>query len=283
MSHGKEYAGRYVGEVVSVDDAGKLLRVKVNVYDIFDGIPVANLPWTYISQSFGGRTNEGLTIPLHVGDVVWVEFIHGDTRRPLIVGGVQTNLNGIPNSPDDAWGGAGKYTHKRSGSEPAVPEPDYYKDVVFKQNNALIQLCNGGNIRITQMTSGSAIELLPTGDIVIHCEGNIYASATGNLTASIQGNATATVTGNVNIESKAVATLKASTSITLNAPVVNIQGVLNTMAQGGGAGTANITGSMNVKQGNVTVSGDVTAGSISLQGHVHGGVESGGSKTSAPQ
>lgn len=275
MSHGKEYTGRYVGEIVNVDDTSKLLRVKVNVYDIFDGIPVASLPWAYVSQTFGGRTNEGLTIPLHVGDVVWVEFIHGDTRRPLIVGGVQTNINGVPNSPDDAWCGAGKYIHKRSGSEPAVPDPDYYKDVVFKQNNALIQICNGGNIRITQMTSGSAIELLPSGDIVIHSEGNIFASATGNLTA--------TVTGNVNIESSAATTIKASNSITLNAPVVNIQGILNNTAQSGGAGTANITGSMKVTQGNVTVSGDVTAGSISLQKHVHGGVETGGGNTGSPK
>ena len=283
MSHGKEYAGRYVGEVVSVDDAGKLLRVKVNVYDIFDGIPVASLPWAYVSQTFGGRTNEGLTIPLRVGDVVWVEFIHGDTRRPLIVGGVQTNINGVPNSPDDAWGGAGKYAHKRTGSEPAVPAPDYYKDVVFKQNDALIQICKGGNIRITQMTSGSAIELLPSGDVVIHSEGNLYASAKGDLMATIQGNATATVTGNVNIESGTGATLKASNSITLNAPIVNIQGVLNSTAQGGGAGSANISGSMSVTGGGVTVSGDVTAGSVSLQTHVHGNVQSGGSDTSAPK
>lgn len=35
MSHDKHYAGRFIAEVVSVDDPEKRCRIKVNVYDIF--------------------------------------------------------------------------------------------------------------------------------------------------------------------------------------------------------------------------------------------------------
>ena len=35
--------------------------------------------------------------------------------------------------------------------------------------------------------------------------------------------------------------------------------------------------------GTITATGDVQAGSVSLESHVHGGVQSGGSKTSAPE
>ncbi|MBR0559492.1 phage baseplate assembly protein V [Neokomagataea anthophila] len=43
-----------------------------------------------------------------------------------------------------------------------------------------------------------------------------------------------------------------------------------------------ITGSLTVT-GPINAQGDVTAGTVSLQNHVHGGVQSGGAKTSAPQ
>lgn len=49
-------------------------------------------------------------------------------------------------------------------------------------------------------------------------------------------------------------------------------------------GQVNITAPSGVNiSGNVTVSGDVVASGISLTGHVHGGVQSGGSTTSGPQ
>ena len=114
------------------------------------------------------------------------------------------------------------------------------------------------------------------GDIVVKATGNADINVTGNVTEAVGGSLTATVTGNVTVASSATVTIKASSAITLNAPTVNIQGTLNTSAQGGGAGSANITGTMKA-------TGDITAGNISLQNHVHGGVQAGSSNTSAPK
>lgn len=114
------------------------------------------------------------------------------------------------------------------------------------------------------------------GDIVVKATGKADINVGGNITEIVGGALTATVTGDVSVTSSAAVTIKASSAITLNAPTVNIQGTLNTSAQSGGSGVANITGTMKA-------TGDITAGNISLQNHVHGGVETGGSNTSAPK
>lgn len=114
------------------------------------------------------------------------------------------------------------------------------------------------------------------GDIVAKATGNADINVDGNVTETVGGDLSATVSGNISVASSSAVTIKGASSITLNAPTVNIQGTLNTSAQSGGSGSANITGTMKV-------TGDVTAGNISLQKHVHGGVETGGGNTGAPK
>ena len=113
MSHDKHYAGRFIAEVVSVDDPEKRCRIKVNVYDIFDGVPVRDLPWAVFSLPLGSRAGEGMLCPVRVGDMVWVEFIGGDTRRPVVVGGAHASPGGVPTLPPEIFQGAGQFEHKR--------------------------------------------------------------------------------------------------------------------------------------------------------------------------
>ncbi|WP_303995682.1 phage baseplate assembly protein V [Desulfovibrio piger] len=195
MSHDKHYAGRFVAEVVSVDDPEKRCRIKVNVYDIFDGVPVRDLPWAVFSLPLGSRAGEGMLCPVRVGDMVWVEFIGGDTRRPVVVGGAHASPGGVPTLPPEIFQGAGQFEHKRTPDEPPVQTPPYYEDVVFCQNRALIQFCRSGHLRVTQMDSGSAIEILPSGDMVVHCEGNMYASVKGNVLEAVEGDYTQKISG----------------------------------------------------------------------------------------
>lgn len=196
MSHSKSYSDTYPGKVVSVTDPQKRGRVKVHVYDIFDNVPVNDLPWATFCLPLGSRKGEGLVTPVQVGDEVWVRFNNGSTRYPMIVGANHATPDGIANLPPEALQGSGGYAHKRTDKQPAVEEAPYYEDVVYKQNNALIQITRAGNIRITQMASGSAIELLPSGDIVIHGEGNCFISVKGNTEEEYDGNLKQTIKGN---------------------------------------------------------------------------------------
>ena len=219
MSHSKTYSGVYIGEVVSVADPEKKCRVKVNVFDVFDGVPIAALPWATFILPLGSRAGEGEVCPVQVGDQVWVQFVGNDTRRPLIVGAAQAMPGGIVNLAPDVFQGAGQYAHKRTDREPQVSAPPYYEDFVLCQNRALIQFCRSGNIRVTQMDSGSAIEILPSGDMVAHCEGNLFTSVAGNVLQTVSGNVTQEVKGDVSQTANGNISIKSSTNVSITAPV----------------------------------------------------------------
>ena len=67
--------------------------------------------------------------------------------------------------------------------------------------------------------------------------------------------------------------VSASASVTINAPVINLNGQIN----GGGS-----SGARAAFTGDVNVTGDVTAGNISLKTHVHSGVQSGSDTSGQP-
>ena len=210
MSQIKSYSDQYIGEVVSVADPQKQCRVKVRVYDVFDGVPVNDLPWATFNLPLGSRKGEGLVAPVQVGDIVRVRFDNGDSRQPVIVGAAQAMPDGVPNLPPDAFQGAGGYEHKRTPDQPPAEAAPYYEDVVYSQNRALIQLTRSGTIRITQMDSGSAIEIKANGDMIIHCEGNCFMSVqgktleeyNGDLEQRIKGNFKQTIDGSMQQVSK---------------------------------------------------------------------------------
>lgn len=100
-----------------------------------------------------------------------------------------------------------------------------------------------------------------------------YNSATNTLTVTVAGNA------NVIINCK-VATVHAETSVTLDTPETTVTGNLTvaksfTMGQEGGSAT--MKGNVAIEGGSLTHNGK-NVGST----HTHGGVQSGGSNTAAP-
>ena len=268
MSHSKTYSGFYIGEVVSVADPEKKCRVKVNVFDVFDGVPIAALPWATFILPLGSRAGEGEVCPVQVGDQVWVQFVGNDTRRPLIVGAAQAMPGGIVNLAPDVFQGAGQYTHKRTDREPQVSAPPYYEDFVLCQNRALIQFCRSGNIRVTQMDSGSAIEILPSGDMVAHCEGNLFTSVAGNVLQTVSGNVTQEVKGDVSQTANGNISIKSSTNVSITAPTIGLNGATSIRSESGGAGTVSIHGDIE-QRGSQIVTGDVTASNVSLASHTH--------------
>lgn len=240
MSQSENYSGTYMGEVMDVADPARRCRVRVNVYDIFDGVPVDDLPWANFALPLGSRPGEGAIIPVRVGDLVWVQFIAGDSRRPIIIGSGQAAPGGKVNLPPEACQGEGQFEHKRGENQPPVDTPPYYEDVVVCQNRALIQLCRAGNIRVTQMDSGSAIEIAPSGDVLLHTEGKLFLSVEGDTLLEYTGSVTEHFKSNL-------------TTI--------IDGGWTLSAKGGSKMTSdfNMDGNLNVS-GNTSVGGDVQAG-----------------------
>lgn len=190
MSHSKRYEGTYIGEVVSVADPQKLMRVQVRVYDVFDGVPPNDLPWATYNLPLGSRPGEGGIIPVKVGDLVNIDFPHnGDTRRPRITGAAPLAPGGKPNLPGEAFG-QGEYQHKRTPEEPQPETPGYHEDITYKQNGVLIQLTKSGELRFTQIASGTSIEISKDGHIVLHGEKDVFVSAQGKCLMDITGDFT---------------------------------------------------------------------------------------------
>ena len=84
-----------------------------------------------------------------------------------------------------------------------------------------------------------------------------YDRATHALTADIPG----------------TATIKASESITLEAPIIYLRGTLVQSAKDGSPGVANFSGGMNIQNGGLNVAtGEVVASGVSLMSHTTEGV-----------
>lgn len=89
------HAGVTVGEVTNINDPKTIGRVKVR----FPGLSASEeSAWARIAVLGGGANRGNVFIP-EVGDEVLVAFEGGDTRTPVVVGGLYGNKSTIP-APD---------------------------------------------------------------------------------------------------------------------------------------------------------------------------------------
>lgn len=79
----------------------------------------------------------------------------------------------------------------------------------------------------------------------------------------------------VTLDNAGTVTITSKTKIVLNAPEIELNGLLAQGSYAGSGGTVTLIGPLNVTN-------DVKSGTISVQGHLHGGVQSGASNTGAP-
>ena len=91
----------YLAEVVSVNDPEGLARVQIRLLS-FDGIGDQDAPiWARVAVPFAGN-NRGAFLMPDVGDEVLVTFLNGDTRLPIVTGGL---WNGSASVPEQLGGG----------------------------------------------------------------------------------------------------------------------------------------------------------------------------------
>jgi len=126
----------------------------------------------------------------------------------------------------------------------------------------------------------------PDVDVRRYDDGTVlrYDRAAHRLTAEVQGEICVTCTGRADVTAQDAARVESKSVLTLAAPRILLEGTIAMRAYGGGgATTAQLTGSLTVRQGGVTVpDDDVKAGQISLVGHHHTGVYPGGGTSGEP-
>jgi len=240
----RQYSGEYVG-IVETGEHDEFMRVQVRVKEIFtDDVPAAALPWATYRLPPGSRINDGFFTPVKAGDYVWIDFpFAADTRRPRITGGVHYCPKEKPAFPAEAYDPTsdGACTPFRTGLPDAVDRTPVKPDqppCVFKQNGACIEMLRDGTVRVTNIASGSNIEISQDGQIIIHAEKALYLSSKENQETAIHGDRDITVMGDIvqnaqsdvtettkgehNISGMKGVTITSDAKITIKAPLVEI-------------------------------------------------------------
>lgn len=203
------------GFVDSYDQATRLCRVRIP--GVTDGAEV--LPQAMLCYPIGDKS-EHTEIRILPGDRVWLDFVNGDPRFPIIVGF-------RPKETDNAinWR---RWHH-------ANIELQADTDMRLLATAAKVYVSAGTKV---QFAAGTNIEATAGADVVVSAGGAVTINATSiTLTAG-------------------AITLNGPTTCTSS---LTVQGLLTYLAgmagSGGGASSANITGNINVTGGEVTVDG----------------------------
>lgn len=111
----------YLARVVSVQDPESLARVQIRLLN-YDGVKDQDSAiWARVALPFAGDRRGAFLLP-DVGDEVLVSFVNGDSRFPVVVGGLWNGATGIPETLGgdrvDRWTITGK-----AGTRIAIEEP----------------------------------------------------------------------------------------------------------------------------------------------------------------
>lgn len=171
------FQSHYLGEVVSVQDPDNQSRVQVRLFS-FDGPADQDGPiWARVAVPFAGAGSGAFLLP-DVGDEVLISFVQGDSRLPIVVGGL---WNGAAQAPEqlggdrtDRWSLVGK-----AGSRIAIVEET--------AASATISLETPAGVSATLSdTGGGQVEIRAAGNtITINSSGvSIQAAAKVSVQAS---------------------------------------------------------------------------------------------------
>jgi uncharacterized protein involved in type VI secretion and phage assembly len=193
------FQSHYLGEVVSVQDPANQSRVQVRLFS-FDGPADQDGPiWARVAVPFAGAGSGAFLLP-DVGDEVLISFVQGDSRLPIVVGGL---WNGAAQAPEqlggdrtDRWSLVGK-----AGSRIAIVE------------------ATPGNATISFKTANGV-----TGTLTDSGGGQIELKAAGNTITIDSGGVSVQAAAQVSVQASQVE-VKAG-QVTVNAAVSNFSGMV---------------------------------------------------------
>lgn len=207
--------GRQRAIVESVDHPLRHYKAQVRVLGRDEGLPPESLAWAEYELPLGTRANNGGVSPVEPGDYVWVEFVGGDTRAPVITGACLYAPGGVLNMPHEAFAGPESYQHKRTDKQPKPPAPQYHGNPTLSLYGTLLEIEKAGGFRVTHKGSGSAVEVTASGQFVLHGEAESFLSSVGDMLVEGDAKLTVIVKGNADMKSDGDISLKANGKLSL--------------------------------------------------------------------
>jgi len=93
-----KFEGFYRGKVLDNDDPSKLGRIKIEIYDVFEGIKSSDLPWAVPAMPVFAGAGGGFgyfAVP-EVGSFVWCFFECYDMYQPVYFAEATDGVHGLP-------------------------------------------------------------------------------------------------------------------------------------------------------------------------------------------
>lgn len=184
-SRAEELSRPYLGTVVSVEDPDHLARVQVRLLS-FDGVADQDAAmWARVALPFAGDNRGAFMLP-DVGDEVLVVFVNGDSRFPVVVGGLWNGATGIPETLGgdrvDRWTITGKAGTRIAIEEAQSGQPT----IVFTTPGGVTGKLTddaGGKI-VLQLSGGSTSITLDSSGVSVQTGSNVQIQASQlNVTA----------------------------------------------------------------------------------------------------
>lgn len=156
------FHGGYLAEVVALNDPDSRSRVQVRLLN-FDGVADHDGPiWARVACPFAGDNRGAFLLP-DVGDEVFVVFVNGDPRFPVIVGGL---WNGASEPPETISGGRNrrKVIRSKNGVKLTLDDQDGQEQfIVETPGGQKITLKDGPGAVFIEDSNGNSAKLETAG------------------------------------------------------------------------------------------------------------------------
>lgn len=156
------FHGGYLAEVIDLDDPESLSRVRVRLLN-FDGVSDHDGPvWARVACPFAGDNRGAFLLP-DVGDEVFVIFVNGDPRMPVVVGGL---WNGSSTPPETIASGRNrrKVIRSKNGVKLTLDDQDGQEQfIVETPGGQKITLKDGPGAVLIEDSNGNSAKLETAG------------------------------------------------------------------------------------------------------------------------
>jgi phage baseplate assembly protein gpV len=229
---GTRLTGVVVGIVTNNKDPENMGRVKVKVPDLADTVESA---WARVAMVGAGASRGVFFLP-EINDEVLVTFEAGDTRRPLVLGGLYGGKTKSPLTSDQAVAASAvskRQIVSRLGHVIELSDGEQPAEKHVQLKNADGQLIRVGSDKVTVDSAGKPIEILgasgssikvdASGAVTIEGSKITLKSASGPV--QVEGTqVTVKGSGPVSVESQATTTVKGSMTSVSASGVLEVKG-----------------------------------------------------------